>query len=96
METIFGAPCPVFPPLIGEASELKKMSQKVEKCHNFLAPLLLPPDNLEFLNLRKIGNLMTPPTWELIWENFEIKKILNFRNTPQKTKHNKLKTLKIS
>ena len=53
------------------------MSQKVEKVHNFLDPPL-PQDVLDFLNLGKIGNLMTPPTLYLIWEKFEIGKILNF------------------
>ena len=40
--------------LLGEPSK-QKMSQKVENVHNFLAPPLI----WIFLNLGKIGNLMT-------------------------------------
>ena len=32
----------------------------MEKVHNFLVPPLLW-DNLDFFNLEKMGNLMTPP-----------------------------------
>ena len=40
--------------------QIKKMSQKVEKVHNFLDP---PPGCFGlFFNLGKIGNLMTPPS----------------------------------
>ena len=39
---------------------LKKMSQKVEKVHNFLNPPPSPRMIWTFLNLGKIGNLITP------------------------------------
>ena len=48
-----------------------------------------------FLNLGKIRNLMTPPPLDIIWEKFEIGKILNFWNLPSEKK-NKLKTLEIA
>ena len=69
------------------------MSQKVEKVHNFLDP---PSPRMiwTFLNLGKIGNLMTPPLY-LIWENIEIGEIFNLGTPPQKKKH-ELKTLKIA
>ena len=65
----------------------------MENVHNFLDP---PSPRMfwTFLNLGKIGNLMTPPLY-LNWEIFEIGKILNFGNPPSEKKH-KLKTLKIA
>ena len=56
-----------------------KMSQKVGKVHNFLD---LPRMFGTFLNLGKIGNLMTPQTSNLIWAKFEIREILNFGKPP--------------
>ena len=50
------------------------MSQKGGKVHNFLAP---PLDVLDFFEFGK--NLkFDPPPLDLIWENFQIGKILNF------------------
>ena len=58
------------------------MLQNVEKVHNFLRLPRPSPRNIwTFLNLVKIGNLMTPPPpSDLIWEHFEIKKFSNFGN----------------
>ena len=57
------------------------MSQKVGKVHNFD----LPQDVLDFFEIGKNGNLMFPPL-DLLWEKFEIRKILNFGNPPQNKK----------
>ena len=63
------------------------MSKKVEKIHNFPPPPL-PQDVLDYFEFGK--NLK----FDLIWETFEIGKILNF-GTPLK-KRNKSKTLKMA
>ena len=68
------------------------MSQKVGKVHNFLEPTL-PQDVLDFFEFGKKWKFDAPPL-DLFWKKFEIGKILNFGDPPQK-KH-KLITLKIA
>ena len=70
------------------------MSKKVGKVHNFLDPPPLPQDILDFFEFGKNLKFDEPPL-DLIWEKFEIGKIFNCRNPPQKKK-DKLKTLKIA
>ena len=59
------------------------MSQKVEKVHK---------DDLDFFEFGKILKFDPPP--DLIWEKFEIGKILNFGN-PLKKRNISLKHLKL-
>ena len=76
---------------LGEPSK-KKMSQKVEKVHNFLDP----PPPLGWFGLFWIWKKLEfedPPS-DLLWGKIEIGKILNIQNPPQNKKY-KLKTLKI-
>ena len=56
------------------------MFQNMENVHNFLNPLPLPQDVLDFSEFGK---------------KFEFGKILNFGNPPKKKKH-KIKALKIA
>ena len=60
----------------------KKMSQKVEKVHNFLD---LPLDDLKFWNFGKIGNLTS------FRKNLELDWILDFGNPPSEKNTLKLK-----
>ena len=57
------------------------MSQKGEKVPNFLDPPPLPQDVLDFFEFGKNQKID-----DLIWEKFEIGKILNFGNPPSEKK----------
>ena len=63
------------------------MSQKVEKVHNFLDPPLLQ-DVLDSFEFGKNSKFDDAPPSDLIWEKFEIGKILNLGSplSEQKTK----------
>ena len=73
---------------------IKKCRKKWKKSTIFLTPPCLPKDVLDFFEFGKNRKFDDPPLY-LIWEKFEIGKILNFGSPPSDKKH-KLKTLKIA
>ena len=79
--------------------QISQGSLRIKKCHKKWKKstiFLIPPSPRmfwTFLNLGKIGNLMSPSS-DLIWEKFEIGKIWNLGNPPRK-KNISLKHLKL-
>ena len=45
--------------------------------------------------VEKVPNFLDPPPSDLIWEKFEIEKILNFGNPPRNKKNRSLKHLEL-
>ena len=68
---------------IREACKLKNVP-KSGKSPQFLDPLLLQ-DVLDFFEFGKNWKFVYPSHSDLVWEKFEIGKILNFGSPPKKT-----------